>query len=51
MTEITIRVSLTIPNDSQKERAHRILEKAEQNCLIARSMSTRVLLEANITIG
>jgi len=37
-----------IKDASQQERARRIVEKAEQNCLISKSMKTAVTLEPSI---
>lgn len=51
ITEITITVDLVIPDDSKTERATRILEKAEQHCLISKSMQTQVHLVSKVTVG
>jgi peroxiredoxin-like protein len=51
ITEITIKVNLVIADESKKERAERILEKAEQHCLISNSMKTEVHLVAEVAVG
>lgn len=51
ITEITITVELVIPDESKSERAARILEKAEQHCLISKSMNTQVHLVPKVTVG
>lgn len=50
VTQITIRAKVTIADDSRRDRALRILEKAEEHCLISRSMKTKVILEPEIII-
>ncbi len=47
-TGIEIEVELTVAKVSDVERAERLLYKAEQNCLISKSMKTPVKLEANV---
>lgn len=51
ITDITIKVALTIPDESKKDRAQRILERAEHHCLISNSMNTAVHLEAEVSVG
>ncbi len=48
MTEITLKPTLTVGYDHDRERATRILEKAEKNCLISNSINTAVRLEPEI---
>ena len=43
-TEVTLRPSLKIAREQDRQRASRLLEKAEQSCLIARSISAKVTL-------
>jgi len=50
MTEITLYPTLTIRNSRDVERANRILEKTEANCLISNSINTVVKLEPNINV-
>jgi peroxiredoxin-like protein len=51
ITEIILRPKLVIANARDAERASRILEKAERNCLISNSVKTRVLLQPEIAVG
>jgi peroxiredoxin-like protein len=48
MTEIILRPKLVIPNARDAERASRILEKAERNCLISNSVKTEIRLEPEV---
>lgn len=50
MTEITLYPTLTIRHSRDVERASRILEKTEANCLISNSINTVVKLEPKIQI-
>ena len=51
ITEITIRPRVVIKDPSAAERARRIVEKAEQHCLISKSMKTRVGIEPDVVIA
>lgn len=51
ITEITITVDLVIPDESTTDRAARVLEKAEQHCLISKSMKAAVHLVPKVTVG
>jgi peroxiredoxin-like protein len=48
ITEIVLRPKLVIRFESDAERAQRILEKAERNCLITNSILTEVTLQPEI---
>jgi peroxiredoxin-like protein len=48
MTEIILRPKLVISNARDAERASRILEKAERNCLISNSVKTEIRLEPEV---
>ncbi|MDH3451709.1 MAG: OsmC family protein [Gammaproteobacteria bacterium] len=45
-TEFRIRATLDVPRDTNQERAHRLLTKAEQACLITNSLSGTTHLDA-----
>jgi peroxiredoxin-like protein len=49
MTEVVLRPKLVIRHARDAERAIRILEKAEKNCLISNSIKTETKLEPEIT--
>ena len=48
MTEIVLRPKLLVSYARDLERAGRILEKAEKNCLISNSIKTETRLEPNV---
>jgi peroxiredoxin-like protein len=50
ITEITIRPRIVINDQADEDRARRIIEKAEKNCLVSRSMKTRISLEPDIAV-
>jgi peroxiredoxin-like protein len=47
-TEIVLRPRLTVPSGTDRERAVKILEKAEKACLVTASLATPVRLEVEI---
>jgi organic hydroperoxide reductase OsmC/OhrA len=47
-TEVKLRPRLTIALEKDRERASRLLEKAEKICLVARSLTCQVSLEPEI---
>lgn len=47
-TRVVVRPTLTIQRDHDRERAARLLEKAERVCLISRSLACTVVLEPRI---
>lgn len=49
-THVTVAADLTVPA-GQESRAPRILEKAEEACLITNSLSAEVHLEQNVFVG
>lgn len=51
MTFIKESVKLIISNPDDMNKAKRICEKTEQNCLIANSMKSKVILEIEIKVG
>lgn len=51
MTEITLKPVLVIDDETKRDRALRILDKAENACLISNSIKTVVHLESTIEIG
>lgn len=51
ITEITIRPTLVISQSKDQERACRILQKAEKQCLISNSIKAVVRLEPRILVG
>ena len=51
MTEITLRPRVVVAAADQVDRARRVLEKAEKNCLISNSMKTKITLAPDIVVG
>jgi peroxiredoxin-like protein len=51
MTEIELRPKLVIRNGRDLERAGRILEKAERNCLITNSIKSVVKMESEVAVA
>ena len=45
-TQFLIRATLSVPQDTKEDRALRLLEKAEQGCLITNSLSSTTRLDA-----
>ncbi|HSB74596.1 MAG TPA: OsmC family protein [Terriglobales bacterium] len=50
-TRAVVRPRLTIADQADQERAGRLLEKAERACLISRSLSCRVEMQAQVEVG
>ncbi|PKD17810.1 osmotically inducible protein OsmC [Salegentibacter salinarum] len=50
MTEIILKPVLKIADESNAERAKRILEKSEKACLISNSIKSKIILEAEVVI-
>ncbi len=50
-TTVTVRASLTVPADTDRDKAERLLEKSEEVCLITRSMLAESHLEAEIIVA
>ena len=47
---VKLRPALKIARENDRERANRLLEKAEKGCLVARSISAEVTLEPSVSI-
>ena len=50
-TRVVIRPALTIADAADQERAQKMLEKAERACLISRSLSSHIELQAKVEVG
>ena len=48
-TEIVLRPRLVVAAGTDRERALRVLERSEKQCLVSASLSTPIRLEAEIT--
>ena len=51
MTEIILKPVLIIPNEADRERAERIMIKAEKACLISNSITSVIHLEPTVLIN
>lgn len=51
ISEVILEPKLTISNDEAKEKAERILVKAEKACLITNSVKTTVILKTHIRVA
>ena len=49
-TEIVVRASLRVPAGTDEAKARRLLEKAEQTCLVTNSLSAARRLEAEVEV-
>lgn len=49
-TNITVRAFLKVGPETNAEKARRILEKAESNCLVTNSLACEVELEATVGV-
>ncbi len=47
-TEIELRPLVEVEKEADRERALRLMEKAEKNCLIGRSMNTRLVVHPEV---
>ena len=47
-TRFVVRATLDVPQDTNEERAHRLLEKAESSCLVTNSLSGETQLDAKV---
>jgi len=45
-TEFVVNATLTVPEDTREERAQRLLEKAEESCLVTNSLTSTTRLNA-----
>jgi len=50
-TEAIVKVRLTVDDAEDAERAEKILERSEQNCLVSNSLKTKLKLEAEVLVA
>ena len=50
ISEIELKPKIVIPDEKYKEKALRIIEKAEKGCLISRSMNAKTILSPEIIV-
>ena len=51
VTEVTLKPSVFISDNNSNDRAIRVMEMSEKNCLISNSVKTIVHLEPKVVIG
>lgn len=51
VSAITLRPRVTVKREEDREKALRLIQKAENNCLVARSMRTPVALEPEVVVA
>lgn len=51
MSQVILKPVLTIGDDTKEKKAHRILEKAEEICLITRSIHTEIIFQPSVYIA
>lgn len=49
-TQVDLRPHLKIAQDKDRERAIRLLEKAEKACFVARSINSKLILESDVIV-
>ena len=50
-TELQVHAALTIEPQENADKARRVLEKAEKNCLITNSLTARTQLETSVSLS
>lgn len=50
MSEVTLMPEVVIAKPADKERAERVLEKAEANCLISNSVKSKIIFQPTVTV-
>lgn len=48
MTEVILEPVVTIQNDSERDKAFRVLTKSEQHCLISNSVRSKVVMKPTV---
>ena len=48
MTEVILEPTVTIINESDREKAERVLQKSEQHCLISNSIKSKISMNTTI---
>jgi peroxiredoxin-like protein len=50
MSEVTLMPVLTLLSDEHRERAERVLQKSEANCLISNSVKSKIIFSPEVNI-
>ena len=51
MSEVVLKPTVIVPNEQDKEKAIRILQKSEAACLISNSVKSKIILEPTVNIS
>lgn len=51
MSEVTLMPVVTLLNEETKEKAERVLQKSESNCLISNSVRSKIIFKPEIKIN
>jgi peroxiredoxin-like protein len=51
MSEVTLMPIVVIKNQSNSERAERVLQKSESNCLISNSVKSKIIFKPEIKVA
>ena len=51
MTEVILEPTVVILNEEDREKAERVLQKSEANCLILNSVHSKITMIPNIVVG
>lgn len=51
MTEVMLEPTVVILNEEDREKAERVLQKAEANCLISNSVNSKIMMTPKIVVG
>lgn len=51
MTEVILEPTVVILNEEDREKAERVLQKAEANCLISNSVNSKITMTPKIVVG
>ncbi|NND00045.1 MAG: hypothetical protein HKN85_07675 [Gammaproteobacteria bacterium] len=51
LVDMQITASLVVPESVDLERARKLLEKAEQTCLVTNSLTLESKLETSVVVG
>ena len=51
MSEVTLMPTVTLPDEHERDKAIRILQKSEAACLISNSVKSKIILEPTVNIS
>jgi peroxiredoxin-like protein len=51
VTQITLQPTLVVPDDKSSDKAMRLMQKAEEACLITRSIKTEIIFKPKIVVS